>query len=795
VTLIPQPVVNLGGPFNYCAGSATPLNAGTGFSSYHWSTGQTTAAIGPQQSGSYTVTVSNGPGCTATASAQVNVVSQPPVDISGQLSFCEGLTSQLDATGGYANYNWNTGLTTQSITTQQSGNYTVTVADANGCTNTSTVAVVAYPTPTAHITGITGICEGSPASLDAGSGFAAYQWSDGSTARVLQASQAGDYSVTVTDAHGCSNHTDVQVTVHPNPVVNLGGPLSYCAGSAAAVLNAGAGYAVYHWSSGQTAASISPQQTGMYTVTVTDANGCVGTATAQVTVAPKPAVGISGELNYCEGGGTPLGATAGYAAYNWSTGSNLPSITPQQSDNYTVTVTDANGCTNTASVAVSIYAKPNIQISGALIICQGSTTTLDAGAGFNNYHWNNGSTAQTMLVSQTGNFAVTVSDYHGCSNQASAQVTVKPVPAANIAGPFTFCQGKSSPITATAGFASYLWTTGASTQAVTVQQTGVYTVTVTDSNGCTSFVSASVTVKPAPVADISSDLLTICDGSPTTLNATPDFFYYQWNTGQNLSSISVIHGGTYTVTITGNNFCTTTATIDVTAKPAPAPVISGTPGFCLGGSTTLDAGTGFVSYLWNNGQTSQTITTQQTGTYTATVSNTDGCTGTATVQVATFANPVFNLGPPVNLVQGQQTTLSALVGAGLTYTWSTGATTSSIVVNMAGTYSVTVTTSHGCTAAGNVKVNLVTGTFDPATGRSLSVMPNPAVDRILVTVQGCSFSSLQLFDNLGRLVQSEDGDTPAGEARAFYLDRVPSGIYYLKVRGTDFEQVVRVVKE
>jgi hypothetical protein len=114
---------------------------------------------------------------------------------------------------------------------------------------------------------------------------------------------------------------------------------------------------------------------------------------------------------------------------------------------------------------------------------------------------------------------------------------------------------------------------------------------------------------------------------------------------------------------------------------------------------------------------------------------------------------------------------------------------------MAGTYSVTVTTSHGCTAAGNVKVNLVTGTFDPATGRSLSVMPNPAVDRILVTVQGCSFSSLQLFDNLGRLVQSEDGDTPAGEARAFYLDRVPSGIYYLKVRGTDFEQVVRVVKE
>jgi hypothetical protein len=793
VALVPPPVVSLGGPYKYCAGNPTALNAGSGFTSYQWSNGQSAATISPQQSGLYTVTVSNGPGCTASASAQVNVIPKPPVDISGQLVFCEGNSSQLSATSGYAGYQWNTGLSSQSITTQQSGNYTVTVADANGCTNTSTVAVLVNPTPAVHINGITGICEGSPASLDAGPGFAAYHWSDGSTAQVLQASQGGNYSVTVTDDHGCSNHADALVTVHPNPVVNLG-PLTYCEGNPAA-LNAGTGFVAYHWSSGQTAATIIPLQSGTYIVTVTDANGCTGSASAQVNIDPKPLVSISGQLSYCEGAQAPLNATAGYQGYHWSNGADMPAISPQQSGTYTVTVTDINGCTNTTSVTVNVFPRPDVHITGLLSLCQGNSTVLDAGAGYSTYHWNNGSTAQTLQVSQTGNFVVTISDTHGCSNQATAQVTVNPVPTVNIAGPFTFCQGISSPITATAGFASYLWTTGASTQAVTVQQSGLYTVTVTDANGCTGFISATVTVKPAPTADISSDLLTICDGSPTTLNVTPGYFYYQWNTGQNTTAISVKHGGAYTVTVTGSNFCTTTATINITAKPAPVPVISGIPAFCPGASTTLDAGAGFVAYLWNNGQTSQAIMAQQAGVYTTTVTNAEGCTGTATVQVTAFPGPVVDLGSPVNLVQGQQTTLNAPVGAGLTYMWSTGATTSSIVVNVAGTYAVTVTNSQGCTGTGNVKVNLVSGTFDPASGRSLSVVPNPAIDRIIVTTQGCSFSSLQLFDNLGRLVGSENGDTPAGEARVFYLDRVPSGIYYLKVRGSDFEQVVRVVKE
>jgi hypothetical protein len=717
--------VSPSGPTAICQGSSVTLTASSNMLSYHWSTGETTRSITVSQAGTYSVTGVSGNGCTSrSADTTVTVLPLPDATItaSGPTTFCAGgnVTLTSPAGSGYS-YQWSNGATTRSITVGVSGNFWVSVRDQAGCYNSSTVTVTVSPLPSATITasGPTTFCAGGSVTLTASSGGSSYLWSTGATTQAITVNSSGNYSVTVTDANGCSaTSTPRSVTVNPLPSVSVtaSGPTTFCAGGAV-TLSATGSTGSYLWSTGARTQSITVSTSGSYSVNLIDANGCsVNSAPTTVTVNALPTATItaSGPTTFCAGGSVTLTASSG-ASYAWSNGATTQSITVNSSGNYSVTVTDANGCSATSSAtAVTVNALPSATItaSGPTTFCAGGSVTLTASSGAS-YAWSNGATTQSITVSASGNYSVTVTGANGCSATSSATaVTVNALPSATItaSGPTTFCAGGSVTLTASSSV-SYAWSNGATTQSITVNSPGNYSVTVTDANGCSATSSATaVTVNPLPSAAITpSGSTTFCAGGSVILTGS-DGASWLWSNGATTQSITVNSSGSYSVTVTGTNGCSATSSataVTVNALPSATITPSGPTTFCAGGSVTLTASSG-ASYAWSNGATTQSITVNSSGNYSVTVTGANGCSATsAATTVTANALPSAAITPsgPTTFCAGGSVTLTAPSSA--SYAWSNGATTQSITVNSAGDYSVTVTDANGCSGSSGVTTVVV----------------------------------------------------------------------------------------
>jgi uncharacterized repeat protein (TIGR01451 family) len=641
VTINSLPIASILGNQNICAGQSTTLTA-SGGGTYLWNTGDTNAVItvSPAGTTNYTVTVTSAGGCTNSTNVTVTVNPLPTAIITGDLVICAGQSTVLTASGGAA-YLWSTGETNSIITVSPAAttNYTVTVTGVGGCTSSASAIVTVNPPPSAGITGNLAICAGQTTTLTASAG-AAYLWSTGETNSTITVSPAAttNFAVTVTGVGGCTNSTNVTVTVNPRPTAGITGNLAICAGRSTTLSASGGG--AYLWNTGETnsAITVSPAATTNYTVTVAGAGGCIDAKSVTVTVDPQPTAGITGSLAICVGQNTTLSASGG-GAYLWNTGQTNSAIrvSPAATTNYTVTVTSAGGCTDAKSVTVTVNPQPTAVIAGNLAICAGQSTTLSASGGAA-YLWNTGQTNSAITVSPaaTTNYTVTVTSAGGCTDAKSVTVTVNPQPTAVIAGNLAICAGQSTTLSASGG-AAYLWNTGQTNSAITVSPaaTTKYTVTVTSAGGCTDSKSVTVTVNPQPIASIAGNLQ-ICGIQSTILTASGGATYL-WNTGQTNSTITVNPAATtkYTVTVTSAGGCTDSKSVTVVVDPKPTASITplGPVTFCQGGSVTLDAGPGFASYFWSNGNTNRTIVVSQNATLTVRVSNASGCMSASSLPI------------------------------------------------------------------------------------------------------------------------------------------------------------------
>lgn len=724
VTVNPLPVASAGGDMSTCLGEPVTLSGGGG-ESYSWSPAGTVASpnspntvANPQSTTTYTLTVTDLNNCTSSDDVTVTVNPLPLINAGTDGAICIGETYQLNGSGGI-DYEWSpsTNLSNPNVPNPVFSGTTSTPLtllgrDANGCFTTANVFITVNPLPNVNAGTDAAICIGSTANLSA-TGAVNYVWApatDLDNATIAQPVFSGTsttvFTVTGTDANGCVNTNSKTVTVNPLPTVNAGPDAPVCDGQPLQLSASGAVSYVWAPAAGLSNPNIgNPTFIGnastTLTVTGTDANGCVNTDGINLTVQPLPTVSAGTDVTICAQSTTPLSAS-GALSYAWAPAIGLsnpnignPVATGSVTRTYTVTGTDANGCTNTDDVTVNVNPLPAVTINPIAAACLGNASFLSHNATANvvSYAWTlgNGSTSTDPAVSvtyataQTYQVTLTVTDDNTCQNQATAQAVVNPLPVVSmsIAGAPDFCVGEVIPFQNTSpGQAAGLnWNfafqpglpaqPGYSSSQANPQFTypvfGNFTVRllVLSQAGCVNSATQNINVFAKPVADF--DFTVSCEGGPaaftdlTTVDGTSVVNGWQWNFGDQLPfaygqnpNHTFPQDGTYPVELIVQtaNGCRDTVVHDVWVNPTPTIAFSATE-VCEGNVTDFTNGTvpqdaTIVGWAWDlgDGQTSTAPapahTYAQYGNYTATLTavTDSGCTATGTAPVRVFANPV-----------------------------------------------------------------------------------------------------------------------------------------------------------
>ncbi|MBK7429215.1 MAG: hypothetical protein IPI60_20405 [Saprospiraceae bacterium] len=300
-----QLAIVIAGDDRFCDGANTQLTAQSGASNptFDWSSGTFSNSITVNAPGIYMVTVTDDRGCSGSSSVTVTEVANPAPMITGSASYCTGSNTTLTASGGpFATYLWTGGATTPNVTINAPGTVVLTVTNADGCSGTASVTVSEQTELSPAIGGPSGFCSGQMVTLDAGAFFATYLWSNNATTSSIQTNTGGVYSVTVTDASGCSGTSSVTVVENNNPVPMITTPALQVCPEDDALLTVNLANVSYMWNNSTTGQTLTAVNAGTYSVTVTDGNGCTGTTSVTTTEFTSPAPVIMGQDYYCAGG-------------------------------------------------------------------------------------------------------------------------------------------------------------------------------------------------------------------------------------------------------------------------------------------------------------------------------------------------------------------------------------------------------------------------------------------------------------------------------------------------------------
>ncbi len=520
--------------------------------------------------GNYPVrlTVTSGAGCQVSVAKTVSIAPVPLSSFSFN-NVCAGnavyfVNTSTPAVG--VTYAWSLGDDSTSTERhpvkvyRQPGTYrvTLTTTTAQGCTHTDTRTVTIYAKPVMDFGGTIATC-GSSLVLDAGHPGSTYRWSNGATTQTITVTQGGTYSVTVTSAQGCSAGSSVLVKLNSQVAPQLGPDRTVCG---ATRLDAGYPGATYRWSDGSAGRFLDVAVSGTYALTVTDANGCTGTASVQITVNPAPAVDLGPDVTVC--GGTPVLLNAGNpgAAYQWSTGATGQTLAVTTSGTYWVRVTDGLGCPAFDTVRVHFLPRPVVNLGADAAVC--GTTWLDAGNPGATYQWSDGSTGRVLAVNGSGAYRVVVRTAAGCQAADTVNITVQPPVQVRLGADQTVCGGTEVLLDAGNPGSTYQWGDGSRGQTLRVASSGIYWVEVTRPDGCKGYDEVRVTVQPQPVVDLGPDQAG-CDGQFAVLNAGNPGATYAWHsekgplgTGQTLR---VTEAGRYWVRVTSSAGCVAADTV------------------------------------------------------------------------------------------------------------------------------------------------------------------------------------------------------------------------------------------
>jgi hypothetical protein len=746
----PRPTVSISGNNTICPGASTTLTA-LGAANYTWTptTGLNTAngatvIATPDSNRSYTVVGTAGNGCTNSSTITIQLRQRPTIGFNASpgLVICSGDSVVLNGSGGVS-YTWSGNISNGiSFSPDSNSTYTVTGTDSVGCTNTATATIGVLALPNVTASGSVTLCRGNSTVVTA-SGALTYSWTPTtglggiSTGDSVTASPVVTtvYTVTGTDSSGCRSTDTVTVFINARPNVTVSGNDTICPGSSTTLTATGA--ASYSWSpsiglSSTASASVSatPDSTVTYTVIGTSGSGCTNSSTFSLFVYEAPQIGITAfpAFEFCGPDTITLSGTGG-AIYSWSGGisNGLPFYLDTTSA-FTVTGTDMNGCTDTASIIAGVNTLPVITVNGPSSLCIGDSIILNAN-GATSYSWSPSTglstdTGSVVKASPSAGITYKVVGSNGCIDSTTFNLTVNNLPQVSAGPDKSVCIGKNVTLTAS-GASLYSWTpstglntTNGATVIASPTVTTDYIVAGTDGNGCRKADTARVTVRSLPVIGFTaspSDQL--CGSDTVTLNGNGGISY-SWSGGiTNGQPILVNSTTTYTVIGTDLNGCTNTANALISVNSLPNVVINGTKTICINDSTTLTA-TGASSYTWSpstglSTTTGSTVIASPSTTTTYTVIGDNGCIDSTLVTVTVRTRPNLIINGSNSICEGKNTVLTASGGSVFQWSPSTGLNRTDSAVVIASpltttTYSVISTGANGCTSTSNFTLTVNT---------------------------------------------------------------------------------------
>ncbi|BDS13129.1 T9SS type B sorting domain-containing protein [Aureispira anguillae] len=782
ITVVPGPTpsITASGSTTLCSGDTVFLDAGAGYAVYAWSPTGASQTIAATTTGTHIVTVTDAVGCIGVDSMTVTVGTPLLAPTVGTNLSCNGVSpadgsAVVTASGSFPAYTylWTDGQNTATATGLGTGVACVTVTDANSCTVSTCVTIsepsaVSVTTTQVNVTCFNGTDGTATAVGSGGTGTHTFSWSNGQNTATATGLGAGLHCVTVTDASGCTADTCITitqpaVTVTSNAVVSSsypnGSPISCggtCDGEATASGSGGtpsvSGY-LYSWSTTpvQNTAIATGLCVGIYTVTVTDSVGCSSLSSVTLTEPAPVTVTIGSTVHpSCHSASdgqavaTASGGAGGYS-YAWNTvPMQLTDTATALADGiYTVTATDANGCTGTESVtitepsAVTATTSISSNYNGASISCNGAcdgalTAVGTGGTGAHTYVWSDGQTNAIATGLCAGAYTVTVLDANGCSATSTLTITEPSAVTATSSSTDALCFGASDG-TATAvgaggtGAFSYSWSTSPVQNTAIATglnaSTGVYTATVSDANGCSALTSVTISEPSLITATISTVAVNCHGGNDGTATATvgggtPGVPAYLYNWGVGNSALATSHGqsaGSYIVTITDGNGCSITESYTISEPSAMSFTVGSVAASCHGASDgtasiNVSGGVGGFTYTWNNGQNTATATGLPAGMHCVTATDGNGCTVDTCIQVdqpAGFSNINFST-IDVSCFGGSNGQATISLSGGIqpySFVWSNGQNGNMATGLTATTHSVTVTDANGCTVTANVVIN------------------------------------------------------------------------------------------
>lgn len=715
--------------------------------SYNWTNLATTQDISGLSSGFYSVTVTDGSLCTSTGTVALNTPASPNVVLIGANPTCAGFdgTVLMAISGGATpyQYNWSNAATTQNIAGLNAGSYTVTVTDANLCTSLGFASLSSPQYPSVSTLGNDPSCAGGDGSIDisvtGGSTPYSFNWSNAETTEDLTGIDAGSYTVTISDVNNCETVSSLVLKTPNSPTSSLVVTDPSCLtndGEIDLVVTGGTLPYQYIWDTPITdtitSQDLTGQVAGTYIVTVTDAQSCTSIASTVLSLPPNPGVTLIEDNPSCNGGDGAIdlvvtGGTIPFT-YIWSNAATTEDLTGLSAGIFTVTVSDKNYCKTFGSVVLSTPSGPSVGLLGYNPGCTNDNGSIDlvvsGGLSPYTYQWTNSDTDQDPTGLSAGLYAVTVTDANFCESVGSAALTLPNGPAATVLVTNPSCLGGDGEIDITVGGGlapyGYLWSTTQTDEDITGLSIGVYSVTVTDANGCTLNTNAILSAPSVPNAGL---VVTnpSCDGGDGAINLVVSGgsqpYTYLWSNDSITEDLSMVNAGIYSVTITDANFCEVVGSAVLSTPQGPNVSLVQTNPSCPDGDGEIDAyvsgGTTPYSYLWDNMETTASVTGLMSGVHYVTVSDGNNCISVDSVELVIPNSPDLVLIPASPTVGASNGSVNLVVIGGIapySYAWSTGATSEDISGLAAGMYYVTVIDGNLCQTEDSVEVAQPPGT-------------------------------------------------------------------------------------